>query len=324
MPDNNYRKINRCFSIAPMLDKTDRHYRYFVRLLTKHALLYTEMITTGAILMGDTNYQLKYNLQEHPLALQLGGSDPDDMTQCAVIAENYGYDEVNINVGCPSDRVQSGMFGACLMAEPERIADCVTQMTAEIDIPVTVKTRIGIDDNDSYEALCQFIRTVASAGCQTFIIHARKAWLSGLSPKENREIPPLRYDVVYQLKKDFPQLEIIINGGIKTLDSAAQHLQRVDGVMMGREAYSNSYLLRNVDQRFYHSAEEAPDRRTILDNLLPYLEMEIAAGTQMKHITRHILGLFQGMPGARQWRRQLSDSQSLSLETLRQMISQLD
>jgi len=307
-----------------MLDKTDRHYRYFARLLTRHALLYTEMITTGAILKGDTHYHLKYSPQEHPLALQLGGSDPDEMTQCASIASDYGYDEVNINVGCPSDRVQSGLFGACLMAEPDRIAECVSAMTARVDIPVTVKTRIGIDDNDSYEALTHFIRTVAEAGCHTFIIHARKAWLSGLSPKENREIPPLRYDVVYQIKKDFPQLEIIINGGIRTLADAAGHLRQVDGVMMGREAYSNPWLLKDVDQQFYGSPEVAVDRGTVLSNLLPYLESEIAAGTKIKHITRHILGLFQGMPGARKWRRQLSDSQSLSVDSLKGMISTLD
>jgi tRNA-dihydrouridine synthase A len=317
-------ELDRTFCIAPMLDKTDRHYRYFARLLTRHALLYTEMITTGAILKGDIDYHLKYNVAEHPLALQLGGSDPGEMTQCTEIAADYGYDEVNINVGCPSDRVQSGMFGACLMAEPERIADCVNQMTIKGKLPVTIKTRIGIDDNDSYEALCRFIQTTAAAGCQTFVIHARKAWLKGLSPKENREIPPLKYDVVYQLKKDFPHLEIIINGGIKTLDEAEQHLQRVDGVMIGREAYSNPYLLVDVDRRFYSDSGMNKSRKTILENLIPYLETEIANGTHIKHITRHILGLFQGIPGARQWRRQLSDNQSLSIETLKEMISTLD
>ncbi|MCW8964316.1 MAG: tRNA dihydrouridine(20/20a) synthase DusA [Gammaproteobacteria bacterium] len=315
--------LDRSFCIAPMLDKTDRHYRYFARLLTRHALLYTEMITTGAILKGDAHYHLKYSPQEHPLALQLGGSNPDEMTQCAVIANDYGYDEVNINVGCPSDRVQSGLFGACLMAEPDRIAECVSAMSARIDIPVTVKTRIGIDHNDSYEALTRFIDTVSAAGCQTFIIHARKAWLSGLSPRENREIPPLRYDVVYQLKRDFPQLEIIINGGIKTLAEARVHLLQVDGVMVGREAYSNPYLLKDVDHQFYGSSEIAVDRRAVLTNLLPYLEAEIATGTKMKHITRHILGLFQGVPGARKWRQQLSDNRSLSVDNLREMISTL-
>jgi len=306
-----------------MLDKTDRHYRYFARLLTRHALLYSEMITTGAILKGDTHYHLQYSPQEHPLALQLGGSDPDEMSQCAVIANDYGYDEVNINVGCPSDRVQSGLFGACLMAEPDRIAECVSAMSARVDIPVTVKTRIGIDHDDSYEALTRFIDTVSTAGCQTFIIHARKAWLSGLSPKENREIPPLRYNVVYQLKRNFPQLEIIINGGIKTLTEAREHLQQVDGVMIGREAYSNPYLLKDVDQQFYGSTEITVDRRTVLTNLLPYLEAEIATGTKMKHITRHIMGLFQGIPGARKWRQQLSDNRSLSVDDLREMISTL-
>jgi len=307
-----------------MLDKTDRHYRYFARIMTKHALLYTEMVTTGAILKGDADHHLRYNNEEHPIALQLGGSDPSDMRQCAEIAARYGYDEVNINVGCPSDRVQSGMFGACLMAEPDRIADCVDQMASHTNIPVTVKTRIGIDDNDSYEALCDFVQTVSSAGCQTFIIHARKAWLQGLSPKENREIPPLKYDVVYQLKKDFPQLEIIINGGVKTLDEAEQHLQRVDGVMVGREAYSNAYLLADVDQRFYGVSGEPASRKTILTNLMPYIESEVNQGTAIKHITRHILGLFQGMPGARQWRRHLSGNQSLTIEKLQEMISTLN
>jgi tRNA-dihydrouridine synthase A len=322
MPDR-IDRIDRSVCIAPMLDKTDRHFRYFARLLTRHALLYTEMITTGAILKGDTDYQLRYHPSEHPLALQLGGSDPQEMTRCAVIAQEYGYDEVNINVGCPSDRVQSGRFGACLMAEPELIASCVAAMRAEVDLPVTVKTRIGIDDVDSYQALAGFVRTVATAGCEVFIIHARKAWLSGLSPKDNREIPPLRYDVVYQLKRDFPELEVIINGGIKSLAEAQRHLAQVDGVMIGREAYNNPFMLGQVDQQFYGSTRPVMDRKTVLQGLVPYIESELAAGTHIRHITRHVLGLFQGIPGARQWRRQLSDSQSVSLQSLQQLISSL-
>lgn len=315
--------MERKFSIAPMLDKTDRHYRYFARLLTHHALLYTEMITVDTILKGDTHYHLKYHSLERPLALQLGGNDPEKMSQCAIIASDYGYDEVNINVGCPSHRAQSGQFGACLMTEPERIAECVSAMTARTHLPVTIKTRIGIDHDDRYETLHYFIDTIAAANCGTFIIHARKAWLDGLSPKKNREIPPLRYDVVYRLKEDFPQLKIIINGGIKTLAEAANHLQQVDGVMIGREAYSNPYLLGKVDQQFYGSSAVTADRKTILTRLLPYLEMEVADGTKMRHMTRHILGLLRGMPGARKWRQQLSENPSLTIDELKAIISAL-
>lgn len=291
-----------------MLDWTDKHCRYFHRLLTKQAVLYTEMVTTGAILHGDRDRHLRFNDAEHPLALQLGGSEPKDMAECARIAEDYGYDEVNINVGCPSERVQKGAFGACLMAEPHLIADCVSAMRAAVKIPVTVKNRIGIDDQEDYSALYGFVQTVAAAGCETFIIHARKAWLKGLSPKENREIPPLRYELVYELKQALPQLEIIINGGITTLAQCQEHLQHVDGVMVGREAYHNPWILAEVDTLLYGSDEPIPeDRKAILEAFLPYVQSQLDAGIPLKHMTRHILGLFQGMPGARQWRRLLSE-----------------
>ena len=291
-----------------MLDWTDKHCRYFHRLLTKHAVLYTEMVTTGAILHGDRDRHLRFNDAEHPLALQLGGSESKDMAECARIAEDYGYDEVNINVGCPSERVQKGAFGACLMAEPHLIADCVSAMRAAVKIPVTVKNRIGIDDQEDYSALYGFVQTVAAAGCETFIIHARKAWLKGLSPKENREIPPLRYELVYELKQALPQLEIIINGGITTLAQCQEHLQHVDGVMVGREAYHNPWILAEVDTLLYGSDEPIPeDRKAILEAFLLYVQSQLEAGIPLKHMTRHILGLFQGMPGARQWRRLLSE-----------------
>jgi tRNA-dihydrouridine synthase A len=303
-----------------MLDKTDRHYRYFARLMTRHALLYTEMITTGAILKGDRDYQLQYHPSEHPLALQLGGSDPQEMRECALIASDYGYDEVNINVGCPSDRVQNGMFGACLMAQPELVAECVERMQTAIDIPVTVKHRIGIDNEDSYEALHQFVRTINQGGCNTFIVHARKAWLEGLSPKENREIPPLSYETVYRLKRDFPELQIILNGGITTLEQSLDHLEKVDGVMIGREAYDNAYMLSQVDRFIF--ADDAPQipRKTVLKQLLPYIDIELNKGTRLHHITRHVLGIFHGLPGARQWRRQLSQQPPIGLETLEALI----
>lgn len=300
--------MERLFSVAPMLDWTDKHCRYFHRLLTKHAVLYTEMVTTGAILHGQAERYLSFNQAEHPLALQLGGSEPNEMTQCATIAADFGYDEVNINVGCPSERVQKGAFGACLMAEPQLIADCVASMQAKISIPVTVKNRIGIDDQDDYEGLHQFISTVAAAGCKTFIIHARKAWLKGLSPKENREIPPLCYELVYQIKREFPELEIIINGGITSLSACQEHMQHVDGVMVGREAYHNPWLLAEVDTVIYGDKPQSDDRYTVLEAMLVYIEQQEVAGVRVSHIGRHILGLFQGLPGARQWRRHLSEN----------------
>ena len=291
-----------------MLDWTDRHCRFFHRLLTKEAILYTEMVTTGAILYGDPARQLRFNSQEHPVALQLGGSEPQELAQCARIAQDYGYDEINLNVGCPSERVQKGAFGACLMAEPQLIAECVSAMQAAVAIPITVKNRIGIDDQEDYADLHNFIDTVSQAGCQTFIIHARKAWLKGLSPKENREIPPLRYDLVYQIKQAFPALEIIINGGITTLEQCQQHLQHVDGVMVGREAYHNPWLLAQVDPLLYSTPAPLESRQAALLAILPYVQAQLDAGVPLGHISRHLLGLFQGMPGARAFRRLISEN----------------
>lgn len=295
------------FSVAPMLDWTDRHCRYFLRRISRHALLYTEMVTTGAILHGKGDY-LAYHQEEHPLALQLGGSDPDALARCARLAAERGYDEINLNVGCPSDRVQNGRFGACLMGEAALVAECVAAMQAVVSIPVTVKTRIGIDDQDSYEFLRAFIDTVSAAGCDTFIVHARKAWLSGLSPKENREIPPLDYPRVYQLKQDYPQLTISLNGGVQTMADIQTHLQHVDGVMVGREAYQNPYLLAEVDRLLYDDDRVVPSRHQVVLDMVPYIEQELAKGNHLAHITRHMLGLFQGVPGARAWRRYLSEN----------------
>lgn len=295
------------FSIAPMLDWTDRHYRYFARVMSANTLLYTEMVTTGAIIYGKGDY-LAYNDEEHPLALQLGGSNPKDLAHCAKLAADRGYDEVNINVGCPSDRVQNGRFGACLMAEPDLVAECVDAMKQVVDIPVTVKTRIGIDEQDSYEFLTQFIETVSAKGCSEFTIHARKAWLQGLSPKENREIPPLDYDRVYQLKRDYPHLNIAINGGITSLDQAKVHLAQLDGVMVGREAYQNPYMLAEVDQQLFGSTAPILSRDQVIEQMLPYIERHIQQGGRLNHITRHMIGLFQGLPGSRSWRRHLSEN----------------
>jgi tRNA dihydrouridine synthase A len=303
-----------------MLDWTDHHCRYFHRLLTKKSVLYTEMVTTGALLHGDPERHLRFNPEEHPVALQLGGSEPQEMAECARLAESYGYDEVNINVGCPSERVQKGAFGACLMAEPDLIAECVSTMQAAVNIPVTVKNRIGIDDQDDYAGLHHFVSTVSQAGCQTFIIHARKAWLKGLSPKENREIPPLRYELVYELKQAFPHLEIIINGGITTLEQCQQHLQHVDGVMVGREAYHNPWLLAQVDSALYGVDDAFQDRKAVLAAFLDYVQAQQAAGVALNHMSRHILGLFQGMPGARAFRRLISENahkQNAGVELLR-------
>lgn len=296
------------FSIAPMLDWTDRHCRYFHRLLSEHTLLYTEMVTTGAIIHGKGDF-LQFSQQEHPVALQLGGSNPVDLAHCAKLAEERGYDEVNLNVGCPSDRVQNGMFGACLMAEPELVADCMAAMREVVNIPVTVKTRIGIDDQDSYEFLTRFISMVSEkGGVEQFTIHARKAWLSGLSPKENREIPELDYPRAYKLKQDFPHLSIAVNGGVKTLKDTLLHLEHLDGVMVGREAYQNPYILAEVDQQIFGSDKPIKKRRQVVQEMLPYIEQEMAAGASLGHITRHMLGLFQAMPGARQWRRYISEN----------------
>ena len=300
--------ISRRFSIAPMMDWSDRHCRYFWRLLTGQALLYTEMVTTGALIHGDRARFLHFNAEEHPLALQLGGSDPLDLARCARWAQEWHYDEVNLNCGCPSDRVQSGMFGACLMARPQLVADCVKAMRDASQLPVTVKHRIGIDDMESYQQMLDFVAAVAAAGCETFIVHARKAWLQGLSPKENREIPPLNYPWVYRLKEDMPQLEIIINGGIQSIEQCQEHLTHVDGVMVGREAYQNPWMLANVDSDLYGIDKTRQSRDDVLEQLLPYVEQQLARGAHLNHITRHILGLYQGVPGARKFRRHLSEN----------------
>lgn len=294
------------FSVAPMLDWTDRHCRYFHRILTKQALLYTEMVTTGAILFGKGDY-LTFNAEEHPVSLQLGGSDPVSLAKCAKLAEQRGYDEINLNVGCPSDRVQNGMFGACLMGNATLVADCIKAMQDAVTIPVTVKHRIGIDQQDSYEFVCQFIETIMPY-CQTFIVHARKAWLSGLSPKENREVPPLDYECVYQLKRDYPELVIAINGGITSLEQIKIHLQHVDGVMVGREAYQNPMLLSEIDQQIFAKDHAITNPISAIEQLFPYIELELAKGTQLNHIMRHTLGIFNGKKGAKQWRRYLSEN----------------
>ncbi|MEZ8296925.1 tRNA dihydrouridine(20/20a) synthase DusA [Vibrio splendidus] len=304
----NKKYVSNRFSIAPMLDWTDRHCRYFHRLLSQQTLLYTEMITTGAILHGKGDF-LEYNEQEHPLALQLGGSNPVDLAACAKLAGERGYDEINLNVGCPSDRVQNGRFGACLMAEPELVADCVSAMKEVTDIPITVKTRIGIDDQDSYEFLTKFVSTVSEkGGCEQFTIHARKAWLSGLSPKENREIPPLDYDRAYQIKKDFSDLVIAVNGGVTTLEQTKEHLQHLDGVMIGREAYHSPFILAEVDQQIFGLDTPIKKRSQVVEEMYPYIERELSNGASLGHISRHMLGLFQSMPGARQWRRYISEN----------------
>jgi tRNA-dihydrouridine synthase A len=298
---------NHRISIAPMLDWTDRHYRYMARLISRHQMLYTEMVTTGAIIHGKGDY-LSYNEQEHPITLQLGGSNPVDLATCAKKAQEYGYDEVNINVGCPSDRVQNGKFGACLMAEPTLVANAVNAMRSVVDIPVTVKHRIGIDDLDSYQFMCDFVGEVSEAGCNDFIVHARKAWLSGLSPKQNREIPPLDYERVHQLKRDFNHLSISINGGITSLEQAQEQLLHVDGVMIGREAYHNPYILAEVDSLFYQDDSEVKSREQIVYQMLEYIERHLSNGGKLNHITRHMLGIFVKVPGAKMWRRHLSEN----------------
>ena len=301
--------ISHKLSVAPMLDWTDRHCRYFYRLMSQHTVLYTEMVTTGAILHGKGDY-LAYNDAEHPLVLQLGGSDVEAMTECAKIAEQYGYDEVNINVGCPSDRVQNGRFGACLMAEPKLVAECVSEMQSATNIPVTVKSRIGIDDLDSYEFLHTFIEQVSQAECKHFIVHARKAWLTGLSPKQNRDVPPLDYERVYQIKQDFEHLEISINGGIKTFEEANQHLKQIDGVMIGREIYNSPYMLSMADQVIYQHDKAQLSREEIIESMVPYINSHVAEGGRAWHVLRHMLGLCNGLAGARKFRQHLSQCAS--------------
>ncbi|TDR30899.1 tRNA dihydrouridine(20/20a) synthase DusA [Hydromonas duriensis] len=310
----------RRFSIAPMLDWTDRHCRYFHRLLSKNVLLYTEMVNVNAIIHGDTARHLDFDASEHPLALQVGGSDVRALAQCAKIAEQWGYDEININCGCPSERVQSGAFGACLMAEPFLVADAVKAMRDACSIDVTVKHRIGLDKNEDYGFVRDFIGAVSEAGCATFVVHARNAWLKGLSPKENRDIPPLRYEVVHQLKRDFPQLNIIINGGLADFDVIQQQLQHVDGVMVGRQAYHEPYWLARVDGLFFGDESPAPSRRDILEQLLTYAERQILQGVPLRNMTRHWLNLYHGVAGARTWRRHLSDAKLLASNDVRLLL----
>lgn len=294
-------------AVAPMMDWTDRHCRYFLRLLSPSVRLYTEMVTAAAIVHGDSEHLLRFDVAEHPIALQLGGSDKDWMARAAGKAAQFGYDELNINVGCPSDRVQSGQFGACLMAAPATVAECYKAMRAEADLPVTVKTRIGIDDKDSYEFLRRFVDALVSAGCNTFIVHARIAILDGLSPKENRTVPPLNYERVYRLKQDCPDLHIGLNGGIDSLQQVDEALQHVDSVMIGRAAYHNPYFLAELDAHLQPDGE-MPARRDVVQQMLPYIEGELAAGERLHRITRHMTGLFSGQPGARSWRRALSEN----------------
>lgn len=296
------------FCLAPMMDWSDRHCRFFWRLLSRRARLYTEMVTTGAILRGDRYRFLHFNAEEHPLALQLGGSDPNALAECARIAEDYGYDEVNLNCGCPSDRVQEGRIGACLMAEPNLVAECISTMRAAVRIPVTVKHRTGVDDLDTEEHLHRFIATIAQTGCEVFIVHARKAWLQGLSPKENREIPPLLYERVFDLKHHFPQLTIVINGGVTSVDMSLNLLQHVDGVMMGREAYHNPFVLAEVDRDIYGDTSPHVTRDAVLEAFIPYCESQISQGARLNHMARHVLGLYAGQPGGKRFRRFLSEN----------------
>ena len=307
-PDPDTRHSPWRFCTAPCMDWTDRHCRRFWRVLTRRARVYTEMVTTGALLHGDVERHLRFNDEEHPVALQLGGAAPEELAQCAALGEQWGYDEINLNCGCPSDRVQNGRFGACLMAEPTLVRDCVAAMRAACDIPVTVKHRIGIDHQECFSELVNFVGTVAEGGAEVFIVHARKAWLQGLSPKENREVPPLNYPWVNQLKRDFPELTIVINGGIETLDACEQHLEHVDGVMLGRAAYQNPWLLSEVDARLFEATTSVGStREDAIETMLPYIEEQLSEGARLHHVTRHMLGLYQGQYGGRQYRRHLSE-----------------
>ena len=297
--------MNHRFCVAPMMDRTDRHCRYFHRLLTKRSFLYTEMLHSNAILNGDVNKLLEFKAEEHPLAIQLGGSDPSSLAEASVVSEEFGFREINLNIGCPSSKVQKGRFGAVLMREPELVSKCIYAMKKSVSIPVTVKCRIGVDDMDEDAYLDKFIKEVSFSGCETFIIHARKAWLSGLSPKDNREIPPLNYQRVYKLKETFPELNIIINGGIKTIRESIEHLNYVDGVMLGREAYDNPFILTEVDSEIFSDAMHLIRRTDILYKLLPYIQSEIDKGTKISHITKHLMGLFKGFDGAKNIRKYL-------------------
>lgn len=304
-------------SVAPMMDWTTKDYRYFARLFNPNVVLYTEMVTTGAILHGDAARHLDFNKEEHPIVLQLGGSNPKELAQCTKMAQDWGYDEVNLNVGCPSDRVQNNKIGACLMAEPDLVAECIAEMQQAVQIPVTVKHRIGIDDMQSYEEMLYFVDTVAKTGCTHFVVHARIAILQGLSPKENREIPPLRYEDVYRLKQERPHLTIEINGGIKTYGETVEHLKHVDGVMIGREAYHNPYLLAELGQLWQLGQV---DRFEVMQQMLPYMAQRLASGAPMSVLTRHILGLFQNLPGARKWRQMLSGGNAKTLKDVEQAV----
>jgi tRNA-dihydrouridine synthase A len=318
MNSNTYKR--RTVSVAPMMDWTDRHCRMFHRQISRHTWLYTEMVTTGALLHGDVPRHLDFDGAEHPVALQLGGSEPSDLAHSARLGQQWGYDEINLNCGCPSERVQKGAFGACLMAEPQLVADCVKAMRDAVDIDVTVKHRIGLDQHESYGFVRDFVGTIAEAGCATFIVHARNAILKGLSPKENREIPPLRYEYAYRLKRDFPALEIILNGGVRTLAEIDTHLRHVDGVMLGREAYHNPWVMAEFDTRYYGDTAAPRSRAEVLAAMLPYIRKQLAlhgqdaagGGLRLNSITRHMLGLTMGLPGARRFRQMLSDSKQLA------------
>jgi tRNA-dihydrouridine synthase A len=299
------------FCVAPMMEWTDRHCRYFLRLISRRTFLYTEMVTAEAVLYGNRERVLGFSPEEHPVGLQLGGSDPDKLARAAKIGADYGYDEINLNIGCPSDRVQSGRFGACLMEEPDLVAECVAAMGQAVQVPVTVKCRIGIDDQDTEASLDRFVDRVAEAGCKTFIVHARKAWLEGLSPKDNRAVPPLDYDRVARLKRSRADLEIVLNGGIESFNSALEHLPQVDGVMLGRAAYADPYLLAEVDRVLFGASEPLPSRLDVLDRFRPYVERQLWEGARLNQMTRHILGLFHGQPRARTFRRHLAENAHL-------------
>ena len=293
-----------------MMDRTDRHFRYFIRQITKRTLLYTEMVTSAAILHGDRQHLLGFSSEEKPLVLQIGGDNPDELAECARIAAAMDYDEINLNVGCPSSRVQDGNFGACLMTQPQQVADCVAAMLEATELPVTVKHRIGVDDCDRYEDMARFVSIVAQAGCQHFTVHARKAWLQGLSPKENRTVPPLRYHDVYRLKQEFPHLFIEINGGFTCMERSREQLQHVDAVMIGRAAYDNPYIFATSDRDFYQADQPSPSRHAVAAAMLPYIDFWVAKGLKLHKISRHMLQLFSGQPGSRAWKRHLTEQSS--------------
>ena len=315
----------RIFCIAPMMDHTDRHFRYFLRVLSPHAWLFTEMVASGAVLHGDTESLLGFDPAEQPVALQLGGSDPDDLARCAAIAQDFGYGEVNLNVGCPSSRVSAGRFGACLMKEPLRVADCVAAMQAKVRIPVTVKCRIGVDQQDTEEALAEFVQAVADAGCRTFYVHARIAMLSGLNPKQNRTIPPLNYERVWALKREFSHLNIVINGGIRSIEEVQRHLGQVDGVMVGRLACEDHWAIRQIEKALFPGSKAPETPLEAFDAYLPYLEEQCSAGVPLARMTRHITGLFRGCPGAKSWRQAAArpDSSVSALQALRETACQV-